>query len=348
MLRSLVGSEMCIRDRHRRAGITSRHLTAADATAQECVGFGKLILFGEHFVVYRVPAIVGAVSASTSCQVELSDAEWSSGLMLEDNRPAVPGYKIKKADEMLGGTLNVLRHFGVDPNKVGIKVTLGGELCAVSGIGASAAHCVSLARALARALNVSATEAEINAAGFEGEKGYHGTPSGIDNTASTYGGLLRFQRVLDSDPLFELVPIAHGGCRIVYASTGITASTTEVVGDVADRRQSDPAWYNSLEREYTGEVLPIAEKALKEGDWGALGRAAGMNHRLLQQLGVSCPELDSLVDTALEAGALGAKMAGTGRGGLMFAVCGDSSEAQEAVFRALSGVAPQVWKTSFV
>lgn len=64
----------------------------------------------------------------------------------------------------------------------------------MSGIGASAANCVSLARALAHAQGKSATEEEINAAGYAGEKGYHGTPSGIDNTASTYGGVLKFQR----------------------------------------------------------------------------------------------------------------------------------------------------------
>ena len=153
----------------RRAILTS-HLLPAPAAASSGVhaGYGKLILFGEHFVVYKVPSIVGAVKASTTCTVELSDAEWSTGLVVEDNRPAVPGYKPTKAEEMLGGTHNVLNHLGVDPNKRGVKVTLGGDLCAVSGIGASAAHCVSLARALAHALGRPLTEAEINAAGFEG------------------------------------------------------------------------------------------------------------------------------------------------------------------------------------
>ena len=85
-------------------------------------GYGKLILFGEHFVVYKVPALVGAVAACTTCSVELSDAEWSHGLILEDNRPAVPGYKAKKCDEMLGGTRLVLEHFGIDTAKRGATV----------------------------------------------------------------------------------------------------------------------------------------------------------------------------------------------------------------------------------
>ena len=98
------------------------------------------------------------------------------------------------------------------------------------------------------------TPEQVNAAGYEGEKGYHGTPSGIDNTAATYGGLLKFQRT-DDDPIFEpqALPLA---CRIVYASTGITASTTEVVGDVKAKKEADPAWYAALEKRYMQEVLP--------------------------------------------------------------------------------------------
>ena len=101
---------------------TGAHGGGGGAPTSEHAGFGKLILFGEHFVVYKVPALVGAVAASTTCVVELSDAEWSNGLILEDNRPAVPGYKVKKCDEMLGGTRLVLEHFGIDTAKRGAKV----------------------------------------------------------------------------------------------------------------------------------------------------------------------------------------------------------------------------------
>ena len=94
-------------------------------------------------------------------------------------------------------------------------------------------------------------------------------------------------------------------------------------------------------------MLPAAEAALLGGDWNALGQTADLNHGLLQELSVSCKELDDLVLAARAAGALGAKMAGTGRGGLMFAVCGDDEAVQERVFSALAAVAPQVWKTSF-
>mmetsp|Transcript_22744 Transcript_22744/g.44337 ORF Transcript_22744/g.44337 Transcript_22744/m.44337 type:complete len:330 (-) Transcript_22744:96-1085(-) len=314
------------------------------------IGYGKLILFGEHFVVYKVPALVAAVKASTSCKVELStknseseDGPWSTGLIVEDNRPAVPGYKRKKRDEMLEATNLVLKHFKVDTKQQGVKITLGGDLCAVSGIGASASNAVSLSRALADALGLKLTEEEINRAGYEGEKGYHGTPSGIDNTAATYGGVLSFCRT-DKDPIFQVKKLPSP-CRIVYASTGITSSTTKVVGDVKNKKDQDPAWFDKLMTGYK-KVYAQAEKALEAGDWKKVGELANENHKLLQDLTVSCKELDTLVDAARKAGAVGAKMAGTGRGGLMWAICLDS-KAQDAVYDALSKIAPQVWKTEF-
>ena len=160
----------------------------------DCKGYGKLILFGEHFVVYNAPALVGAVSSATTCTATLDTTSTTTGLTVQDDRPAIPGYKAEKKDEADVALNLVLRHFDLDPTKMAIHLRFGGTLCAVSGIGASAAQVVAQARALSTALDRPMTEDEINAAGYEGERGYHGTPSGIDNTAATFGGVLRFQR----------------------------------------------------------------------------------------------------------------------------------------------------------
>ena len=303
--------------------------------------FGKLILFGEHLVVYKAPALVGAVSAYTDCKLEYLD---KPGLEVIDNRPAVPLYKVKKkaeGDEAINLTLT---HLGVDPKARGVRLTFGGDLCCASGIGASAAQVVSLARAVNIADSRSLSEDEINAAGYEGEKGYHGTPSGIDNTAATFGGLLRFQRT-DGAPIFEKKSFPSA-IRIVYASTGITASTTEVVGDVRKKKEADEAWFADIMGKYK-TLLEEAEKAVEGGDLINLGKLLDQNHALLQDLTVSCKELDELVDAARVAGALGAKMSGTGRGGLMIALT-PTEEIQDAVATALEKCgAPQVWKTTF-
>jgi len=300
--------------------------------------YGKLILFGEHFVVYKVPALVGAVAAYTDCAMEFTD---KAGVEIIDDRPAVPNYKIKKAEEGKQAVDLVLKHFKLEEK--GIKLTFGGELCCVSGIGASAAQTVSLSRAIAQTVPLELTEEEINAGGYEGEKGYHGTPSGIDNTASTYGGLLRFQRT-DGDPIFVKKQIKEP-IRIVYASTGITSSTTTVVGDVRAKKEKDPEWFDGLLRKYV-DLLHKGEKALDEGNLTELGEKINENHILCQELTVSCKELDNLVEVAREAGAIGAKMSGTGRGGLMLALT-PTEEIQNAVAEALEKCAPQVWKTSF-
>ena len=106
------------------------------------------------------------------------------------------------------------------------------------------------------------------------------------------------------------------------------------MGDVAKRREADPEWYAQLEAEYF-RVFRSAEEALEAGDWQTVGTLANKNHELLSKLGVSCPELDVLVEAARGAGACGAKLAGTGRGGLMIAVTPDA-ETQNAVYNALS------------
>lgn len=303
--------------------------------------FGKLILFGEHFVVYKVPALVGAVSAYTDCEAEFLD---EAGLEIIDNRPAIPNYKDKKREEGEKAVGLVLDHFKLDTKERGIKLTFGGDLCCVSGIGASAAQVVALARALSLEMPKELSEDEINAAGYEGEKGYHGTPSGIDNTAATFGGVLRFQRT-DTDPIFIKKKIKEP-IRIVYASTGITASTTTVVGDVKAKKEADEAWFDGLLQRYL-KIVAKGEEAIDAGNMEELGKLLDENHTLCQELTVSCKELDDLVIAAREAGAIGAKMSGTGRGGLMLALT-PTVEIQDAVAKALEKAgAPQVWKTTF-
>ncbi len=321
-------------------GSESNTTRTNDGMASAHKGYGKLILFGEHFVVYKVPALVAAVSDYTDCTVEIGEG---SGVTTIDDRPAVPGYKVEKKDEADEATRLVLKHLGVDYEKQAVKVHFGGNLCAVSGIGASAASCVALARAVGKALGKNLTEEQVNAAGYEGEKGYHGTPSGIDNTAATYGGILRFQRT-DGEPVFETKKLPKG-IDIVYASTGITASTTKVVGDVRQKKEDNPEWFDNLMEQYKG-IVANGEKALDGGDWDTVANLMNENHKLCQQLTVSCKELDDLVEAAKAAGAPGAKMSGTGRGGLMLALT-PGKELQDKVAQALEKAgAANVWKTS--
>lgn len=295
-------------------------------------GFGKLILFGEHFVLYNEPAIVAALKVSTDCRVM-----WNgNSATISDNRPAVTGYKDKKGGELIESTALIFHELGIDPK--GWDVVFDGDLTCTSGVGSSAANCVALARALSRFGSMS--NERINLLAYRGESISHGTPSGVDNAASTYGGIIRYQRRDDNwiiDPITPPKPLFF-----VYASTGITASTSSVLRDVAKRREEDPDGFSTLLSRYR-QLLQRGGDALLDGNLADVGTAMNDNHDLLRDLGVSCTELDHLVMIADRAGALGAKMTGTGRGGLIVALASDLSS-QRAIADALrDSSATDVW-----
>jgi mevalonate kinase len=258
----------------------------------------------------------------------------------------VPGYKAKKKNEQAISINNVLEAAGVDLTDMGIHIEYEGDLVCASGYGASAALCVSLARALDDEFELGFDNERINAIAYEGEKGSHGTPSGIDNTASTYGGLVWFVRDLEGGPpKFETLKL-RDAANLTIAATGLTASTTEVVGDVRTKKEADSDWFEKLASRYH-DLVSNAREALLEFDLLRVGEFMNQNHSLLQELTVSCSELDEMVDIALENGALGAKMTGTGRGGNMMALAPDV-ESQKQIADALekSG-SPFVYKTAF-
>ena len=184
-------------------------------------GFGKSILIGDQFVLEEVPAIVSAISYETETTVErLASGE---GWVLEDNRIEVPGYKEKKKEQQVGSINRVLEVMNIDVRKNPIKITVGGNLLAGSGVGASAASCVSLVRALNEEFQLGYSIEQINHVAWQGEFPYHGIASGVDNTASTYGGLLLFY-LKNQEQHFEKIKTPKP-FEIVLANSGITANT---------------------------------------------------------------------------------------------------------------------------
>ena len=303
-------------------------------------GYGKTILFGEHFVVYGVPALASAIGVATTCMVESKDG---NGYELIDDRPEVPGYKEKKFDEQEVSIKNVLDFMGVNLDEKVMKIKFGGELVCASGVGASAASCVSLARAINDEFNLGWDDEKINAAAYEGEKGYHGTPSGIDNTASTFGGLVYFVRNLEGGPnTIETIKLEKP-IEMVIASSGMTANTAVVVGDVRKKKEENPTWFEGLTKQYQ-DVIKEGREALENMDLERVGRLMDKNHELLQKITVSIDVLDEMVKLARDNGALGAKLTGTGRGGNIIALTPDS-ELQDKVYKALKDAGHPAWKT---
>ena len=277
-------------------------------------GFGKTILIGDQFVLDEVPAIVSAISFETVTTVEKIAGD---GWILEDNRIEVPGYKEKKKEQQVGSINRILEVMSIDVKKNPIKITVGGTLLAGSGVGASAASCVSLARALNEEFNLGYSIEEINRVAWQGEFPYHGVASGVDNTASTYGGLLRFY-LKDGQQHFEKIKTPNS-FEIVLANSGITANTAALDEFIDRQKKDNPELFRTRLKTIVSQGTEM-KKALEAGDLETVGKIMTENHKLLIDMDMSHEKLDYLCKLALEKGALGAKVTGGGRGGYMVAL----------------------------
>jgi mevalonate kinase len=303
----------------------------------EGIGFGKAILFNEHFVVYGVPAIVSAIGKYTVAKIEPIN---KPGWKLNDNRKATPNYKEEKIEHQKDSINRILKKMNIDLSKKGLEITLDGNLYCASGIGASAASCVAIARALSDHYELNQSDEEINEAAYEGEKGYHGTPSGIDNTASTFGGLIWFEKG-ENNVIDKIVP--PNPIEIVMGNTGKVADTTAAVAGVRERKEKNLEKYNAI-FDRAENIAYLAKDALQDEDYHELGKLMNENHKLLQQIEVSSRELDFLVKLARDYGALGAKLTGGGFGGNVIALT-PGRELQEEVANAIEKEGFQTLKT---
>ncbi len=277
---------------------------------------GKIILFGEHAVVYGRPALAVPVT-QVRADVDISDAA-RSGIWID--APDVNLHaelNTLPSDHPIASVINnlfFLLRVSPFPN---LEIRIVSSIPVASGLGSGAAVTVALTRALSVHLHHSMSDEEVNAFTYEIEKLHHGTPSGIDNTVVTYARPVYFVK---GQPM-EIFNVGKP-FTILIADTGIPAPTRESVGDV--RR----LWMNDLSRWETvfdkiGEVSFTARRAIEAGKPELLGELMNENHALLQKLTVSSPELDRLVEAACSAGASGAKLSGGGRGGNMIALVTD-------------------------
>jgi mevalonate kinase len=275
----------------------------------------KIILFGEHAVVYGQPAIAVPFTALQATA---------------DSEPAPPGtgltilasdlqqqLHIKGSDEVLDNALSeaarlTLNRLGVPPPD--LSVTVSSTIPLASGLGSGAAVTTALIRELSAALGSPLEGDELNDLVYEVEKMHHGTPSGIDNTVIVKGAPVYF--IKGQPPkTFEIgAPLTF-----VIADSGIQASTKESVGAVRDLYNDDPEAYQGFFEEI-GAIVEEARQHIERGNLKDIGHLMNRNHHLLNILTVSSPLLNTLVSAARETGALGAKLSGGGRGGNVIAL----------------------------
>lgn len=271
---------------------------------------GKIILSGEHAVVYGYRAVAAAVSLGTT--VTLRERPGPSGIEESDVR-----------DDRLWPALAT-----IVPAE-GLGVSIRSDLPVGCGMGSSAALAVATLRALAAREGRVAPFAELFERAFLVERVFHGTPSGVDHAVSALGGVVLYRR---EGPEIAPLPLPSP-LHLVVADTGSPGDTATMVAGVRARGP-----HAALRR--IGAVAEMVSATLQRGgDPGPLFRE---NHRLLRQIGVSTPALDHLCLTLEEAGSTGAKLAGAGGGGVAMGVVRPDTE--DAVLAAARTVARRAWK----
>jgi mevalonate kinase len=283
---------------------------------------GKIILFGEHAVVYGEPAIAAPIEAlqaravvtpdinapASQITIEAPDINLAENLdVLEDSHP------LKAAIYQVLDNNNI-----IDPPACRIKVS--SSIPPSCGLGSSAAVTTAIIRAFSAFLGQRLTNDQVSELAFEVEKIHHGTPSGIDNTVVAFQKPVFYQK---GDPFHFLdIPVPF---TILIIYSGIPGNTFQAVQLVQQAWKEDPDYYGSLFNSI-GEIAREARLMIESGSTSGLGSLMDENHQLLKKLGVSTPQIDSLADLARNAGALGAKLSGGGMGGHLIALVEGSPE----------------------
>jgi mevalonate kinase len=297
----------------------------------------KLILLGEHAVVYGQPAI--AVPLRQLCAeatVAPAPADEPVSVVLEDfnSRWPIPGQEspIRNPQSPIsnpqsddcGPFVRLLELATADGSipKRGWSLRVRSRIPIGCGLGSSAAVCAASFRAIHTAFGIACTPEQLAERVYETERIMHGTPSGIDNTVIALERPVVFQRGSE----IRLLQTPASPAFLVVGYSGIRHQTREVVGDVRKSWTADKATFDALFDEI-GQGTRKGADAYEAGDWPALGALMDRNQTWLERMGVSCDKLETLVHSARNAGALGAKLSGAGRGGCMVALAADAEQA---------------------
>jgi len=273
---------------------------------------GKAILFGEHSVVYARPAIAIPVKCVKAQAVVYTKTDDPGVLYAKDiNR------RIEFSDKENRATLarllrKVVSLFGMED--FNWKIEISSTVPIGSGMGSSAAVATAIIRAMASALGKELSAEELSRLVYETETLYHGSPSGIDNTVITMEKPVWF---IQGEPP-EVLKVGRP-FTIVLGNTGRPSRTKDVVNTVRYRWKSEPEKFEALFDEIA-QITRRGRKALETGNISEIGSLMDKNHELLKAMGVSSSHLDRLVNAARNAGALGAKLTGSGKGGVMIAL----------------------------
>lgn len=298
-------------------------------TTQRMVGSGrgKLILFGEHAVVYGEPAIVASLSRGANAWVSLSSdvrlriVDGVTGDTFADVAPDPDGDGLERAYAAMLGV------FDIDAP---VHVVVNVNLPIGAGLGSSAALSAAVARALAQFVSSPTDHERIERAVSLSENVFHGKASGIDQAAALGGGVFLYQTRGEGKAIQQLQvqPV-----RVAICLADKPASTADEVARVAGLHERHPKRAAQLD-ELVGDLARDAALALVDGDWNNVGELMNFNQGALYALGCSTAAIEEACFVARDAGALGAKLTGAGGGGCVFALAPDNADEIVAAWKA--------------
>ncbi|RLG72687.1 MAG: mevalonate kinase [Methanobacteriota archaeon] len=293
---------------------------------------GKIILFGEHAVVYGKPAIAAAITLRTRVKAEKTDG----------NKVMITSFPLKKRETVL--TQEIVEETRVSPLaycfsavkqayqlagfEKGLKIEISSSIPPDSGLGSSAAVSVAVLAATLGELGLNLEKEKLAKVATQVERDVQGVSSGLDPTTSSHGGFLYYKQG-------EIIQLGAGEeLRLVTGYSGQKSSTKKQVELVKARLEEYPDIIGPT-IETIGRIVDRGREALEKGETARVGRLMVMNQWCLELLGVSTPKLRRLVGAALEAGAEGAKITGAGGGGSIIALALRSEQkVQKAIEKA--------------
>ncbi|WP_224250233.1 mevalonate kinase [Hyalangium gracile] len=289
--------------------------------ATPLVGFGagKVILLGEHSVVYGNPALAGPLSYGVTAQ---GVASKRCQLVLPSTLSRPQKALLTRAFQRAAGLVRT----------PGVKVSLESELPLSMGLGSSAALSVACCRVLLKAAGREDAPREVARLALEMEQEFHGTPSGVDHTTSAEQKLILYKRLPNQSSGRVRALKSPRPLKVLVVLVGERSPTKKTVAALRERQARWPGRYGRLFQQI-GTLAQEGAKAVEAGDLEALGDAMNVNQGLLAALGLSSPPLEEMVYRLRAMGALGAKL--TGAGGDGGAVIGLFLEPEPAVAKLL-------------
>jgi mevalonate kinase len=281
----------------------------------------KVILFGEHFVVYKNPAIVAAINKRIQVLAQVNDNS-RINIKSGDNSISVPTTSNKilvkvrdKSVSFLYPILKCVKHVlsEKDNLRVGINLDIDSQVPYGEGLGSSAASCVATVAAL-YSLFSDRDRKQIYETAKIMEQNIHTNSSGVDCYVSTFGGIVNYE----PDKGFSNIRTKKN-FTLLIGTTGVKHSTGDVVSQVKDFKEKNSTLFKDLSSK-ADLICKRAMNSMREGNEVELGNLLTENHKLLYTLGVSHPVIEKLIEKCLNNGAIGAKLTGAGKGGAIIAL----------------------------